>query len=595
MSRLSRLACLALCLIPLGPALPADTPATDTALPTFEELYKSGKLFDKKEYKTVRAACSRAFEETHADKIRQAYGADEKAFSEWLARNPELKQDFYTALDPEHDNLPAALELFKELWKKNPEAFLKYSNLAIALAVTWDEPQKGVYDYRYHARRTKSPVPDSVDRIGAFDNFQFFIDHARQMQGKETVDRIQILPWEFLVYVVNHRTPVEERDWALKNYLSKRVMVGKIYSEIEYDKVMLQTQSQTCKLNGKDYTLANIKTYGGVCAMQADFASRVGKSLCVPAAYVRGESAQQELHAWVMWVEVRAVTKGQINFTLESHGRYLGDQYYTGELADPQTGQKILDRDMERRLAVVAMDKQAKRQAELAMRIFPGLSDKLNLDTKGRLAYLDKVLKVSPYNEAVWLELARMAKVGELTADFLPAVMAHVDTMFKSFANYPDFTWKIVNDLLALQTNKVQRNSVYQRMVALYEQANRPDLACDARMLWMDFLVEEKKWSTAAAGLAYTINKFPSEGRYVPRMLNKMKEVCSNYPGGKDKMGQTYKELLTKIPPKRGDTPTRYCINTFKEAIAFFRESKQDKLADQLQLQLQALQGSRSQ
>ncbi|MFV2038658.1 MAG: Clp protease N-terminal domain-containing protein, partial [Acidimicrobiales bacterium] len=39
----------------------------------------------------------------------------------------------------------------------------------------------------------------------------------RVMQG-----RIRFVPWEFLVHVVNHRTPAGERDWALANYLPKR-------------------------------------------------------------------------------------------------------------------------------------------------------------------------------------------------------------------------------------------------------------------------------------------------------------------------------------------------------------------------------------
>jgi protein-S-isoprenylcysteine O-methyltransferase Ste14 len=62
---------------------------------------------------------------------------------------------------------------------------------------------------------------------------------------------------------------------------------------------MLRTQSEVCRLNGKPYTLQSIKDYGGVCAMQADFAARVAKSLGVPAEYVGGEANFGGLHAWV--------------------------------------------------------------------------------------------------------------------------------------------------------------------------------------------------------------------------------------------------------------------------------------------------------
>jgi glycosyltransferase involved in cell wall biosynthesis len=44
---------------------------------------------------------------------------------------------------------------------------------------------------------------------------------------------------------------------------------------------------------------ARIREHGGVCAMQADFAARVAKSLGVPAEYVGGEANSGGLHAWL--------------------------------------------------------------------------------------------------------------------------------------------------------------------------------------------------------------------------------------------------------------------------------------------------------
>src|SRR5262249_17431634 len=154
----------------------------------------------------------------------------------------------------------------------------------------------GIYDYRGHQVRTKSILPASYGKMTPQDCFDYFVEKAKDLKGKEAFDRLQVFPWEFLVYVVDHQTPVDERQWAVKNYLAKRPMVGKIYGEIAYDHEMLKTQSQVCKLNGKPYTLESIKQNGGVCAMQADFAARVGKSLLVPAAYVGGESSFQGLH-----------------------------------------------------------------------------------------------------------------------------------------------------------------------------------------------------------------------------------------------------------------------------------------------------------
>ena len=148
--------------------------------------------------------------------------------------------------------------------------------------------------------------------------------------------------------------------------------------------------------------------------MQADFAARVGKSLEVPAAYVGGEGQGLELHAWVMWVEVKSAARTSVDFQLESYGRYRGDHYYTGELNDPQTGDEILDRDMERRLSAAATDRTGKRQADLVMSFYPDVVKAAELDVKKKVQFLLGVLKLSVYNEPAWLELARMCRDGEV-------------------------------------------------------------------------------------------------------------------------------------------------------------------------------------
>src|SRR5262249_236735 len=148
---------------------------------------------------------------------------------------------------------------------------------------------------------------------------KYVLDRQAKLKGLQ-----QQLPWEFLIHTVNHKTPMDERTWAVTNYLKRRSGIGTIYKDIVYDTEMLRTKSEKCKLNGQPYTLPSIKEHGGVCAMQADFAARVAKSLVVPAEFVGGEANFGGLHAWVMWVEVKAVNKDAVTFSLESFGRYFG-------------------------------------------------------------------------------------------------------------------------------------------------------------------------------------------------------------------------------------------------------------------------------
>ncbi|MBO0697248.1 MAG: hypothetical protein J2P46_02530 [Zavarzinella sp.] len=570
---------LATCAIVLALSL---TAAADEAVQPILDLHKANKLFDKTEYKSVRAAAAKVFETRSATAIKDAFGPDHESLSAWLDKQKDLKEELYTAIDPQRDDVAQVLSVFRDLWRDNPDAVAKYPNLAIAVSVVWDQPQN-VYDYRPHQRRTKSDLPEGYLKYGHLDEFRYHVSHAKAIQGKEPFSRLEVLPWEFQVYMVDHRTPVEEREWAIKNYLGKRTMLGKIYHEIEYDQEMLRTQSEVCKLNGHNYTLQDIKTYGGVCAMQADFAARVGKSLDVPAAYVGGQSQDLGLHAWVMWVEVKSASKSSVNFKLESWGRYRGDNYYTGTLRDPQTGVEILDRDMERRLSAAAIDRNGRRQAELAMDFFPEVADANKFDTKKKIQYLRDVLKTSAFNEAAWLELARMAHDGEATGENKTAVLEQAGRLLTVFAQYPDFSWKVVGDLESVQTDKLTRNQFYEKLIIVYETGKRPDLASEARLKWADFVAEEKKYSLAATGLSQTIKKFPDEGRYVPKMMDKLKENCKQFSAGKEYLGKTYLELLKTMNPKRGNEVTKYFLKMSADALAFFKEEKKSKEAAEIE------------
>ncbi|MHB8899728.1 MAG: Ig domain-containing protein, partial [Thermoguttaceae bacterium] len=368
-----------------APAAAAEvaTPAVDTDERLILELFDKRKLFHPAEYLTLRRIFADRFAAAHTDQIRAAWGDDAVSLAAWLDQHVDVKEELYTALDAQFDNLPAALALFHEMWKLSPDRLGQYGNLAIAVAVTWDQ-EKGIYDYAGHQRRTRSNMP--ADLLGAIDNYKYFVQAEKVMQG-----RGRILPWEFLVHAVNHRTPLAERQWALQGFLPQRVMIGKCYGNVPYDDEMLASGGEIVKLASKDYTLPNLLAFGGVCAMQADFASRVAKSVGVPAAYVGGESRYGDHHAWVMWVELKIATDSSITFTLESHGRYRGDRYYMGNLTDPKTGQKITDRQLELRLHTVGVNPLAKRQSDLIMAAYPMLRDQLDMPIGDQLAFLDQL------------------------------------------------------------------------------------------------------------------------------------------------------------------------------------------------------------
>lgn len=567
------------------PVDPNEVPQDVTAAPAADEseaelldLHKQKKLLARSAYPTLRKIFAARFQRRHRDEIKLAYGTDHEEMARWLDARPDVKEELYTAIDPDHDDVPAALALFKQLKDQFPDEVQTYTNLAIATAVAWDQPG-GIYDYVHHQRRTRSQMPEG--RLGALANFQYVIAGEKSMQTWA-----RFLPWEFLVHVVNHKTPLIERQWARGNYLAKIRGYGKCYKDVPYDTEMLNSRGEAVKLSGKEYTLPNLRRFGGVCAMQADFATRVGKSMGVPAVYVGGRSSYAEDHAWVMWVELQNVTKNSISFTLESEGRYRGDKYYVGNLSDPQTGQPITDRQLELRLQTVGLSPQNKRHAALVMKAYPVLRENTEMDVADQLLFLYKVIDLCPGNEDAWVAISKMSREGVVTQKHHKAMMTALDQMFRTFANFPDFTWEIFDDLVAYQDVSKSRAKLYQRLVTLYEQAERPDLACKARLKYTEYLVADKQYKEAVQGLALTIMKFPHEGRYVPQMLDKLEEICGEVEATQQQLVEFYQAFLPRIPQMRGDRPSPYCVKMFERGIDRFEKSGQTRLAQIFATQL---------
>src|SRR4051794_19472002 len=69
------------------------------------EMSKAGTLFAKENYKTVRGHCVRLFEDRNQSAIRVAYAADADNINAWFAKNKEVKEEFYSAIDEKHDRI----------------------------------------------------------------------------------------------------------------------------------------------------------------------------------------------------------------------------------------------------------------------------------------------------------------------------------------------------------------------------------------------------------------------------------------------------------------------------------------------------------
>ncbi len=309
----------------------------------------------------------------------------------------------------------------------------------------------------------------------------------------------------------------------------------------------------------------------------------------VPASSVGGKSVYGEGHAWVMWVELKTVTAQGIGFALESYGRYRGDKYYVGGLRDPKTGQRITDRQLELQLHTVGLDTLAKRHSDRVMELYPLICKDKSLDAVARFLFLRDAIRLCPGNEVAWQSLAKMSSDPVVQKKHKKDMLAILNQLFTTFANFPDFTLTVFDDLIQFETEAKQHISMWQRLVTMYEAAGRPDLACEARLKLADLLVENSEATAAIQGLAFTITKFPEEGRYVPRMLDKLETICAEVDGAEEQLVSFYHSFLPKIPRKRGSRPSKYCIQMFERAVKKFQEAGQAQVAQMYAAQLELI------
>jgi hypothetical protein len=573
---------------PITPTAPVRT-ELDDLVALYEEALPKNKLqrqlFAPANYKKLRSWFGQQFLRDQEANLRKAWGADFETMSAWLDEHPELKEELFTAIRPEQDDVVAAMQILAQLKEAFPDEVERYGNLTIATCVVWDK-RNGIYDYQGHADRAKASMPS--EPADAVANFRYLVEREKFMEG-----RILYVPWEYLTLVVNHATPLQERDWALTNYGPRRAMFGKCYHDCPYDDLMLKTESAQARLNGKAYNFVTLRQFGGVCAHQADYSSRIGKSIGVPAAYVSGDGRFAGAgHAWVMWVELVAVTPNSIKFSLESHGRYRNDHYYVGHLEDPQTGLRISDRDLERRLHAVGANTQGRRHAELVMRAWPLIRGQRELEFSDEVDYLSQTLGLSPWNEQAWRQLAATAKDAELSVVDRKNLQKAFLMLFTAFAQLPDLTTEVFGDLLVFETKTKKRIEYYFQLLEMYAAGKRPDLSFQALPQLIQILVAENRQTDAVAALSAAIRKNANEGQYVPAALDRLDALCAGDEKLQASLLAFYGELLPLISTNRGGEVSDYCVQMHERAIQKFEAAGQAAPAQVLRARVQAIQAA---
>ncbi|MGH7132621.1 MAG: hypothetical protein ACREJO_11805 [Phycisphaerales bacterium] len=226
----------------------------------------------------------------------------------------------------EGDNIPGVYGTLSKMRGATPteahdKLMEKYAGLTAAVCVVHDKPLKRAIN----EHMTTAPGPSEV--------FEFFAQSAEKglLQNK-----LEAMPAELLLFVVDVTTPIDELKWAQQKYGKDR-QVGNRYQDVPYDTDSFEL-GKPKKIAGQSYTLQNVLKYGGVCADQAYFACAVGKSIGIPTAYVTASDGSVA-HAWLGYL--RGWGPSAVwNFDT---GRYDSYRNVRGNVEDPQAGVPVSD------------------------------------------------------------------------------------------------------------------------------------------------------------------------------------------------------------------------------------------------------------
>jgi hypothetical protein len=384
-----------------------------------------------------------------------------EGFWNWVSTSKEFRGPILIDLFQTHYD-PAVLKCLLALKTHFPEQVPAYAHLALAFAFVYGHAgAKSIRGPEVMFTDKERPVPSMEE------SFDYYLKNERAMRLP-----LKTTPWPLLVYVADNDVPLAERTWALQHYASLQPAgFAKIYYDVPYDNAKINGPGM---LGGKPATLLNILTCGGICMHQAYYASRVFKSMGVPAVYDHGEG-ERGGHAWVAWVGKEGQGVG-----LLFSGRFDYDRYYTGIVHDPINRFSILDRDLELEAVAMAKSYQGYLDAMAACQIgmmFP------KDDAAKMIGLLDGATLRNPYCAVPWRLVAALVAEG-----VIPAAQGErmYDGMLKSFADYPDLTFWVLRKILTPRLKpavkpadtEITRNlKLLDRAFQLYDKAARPDLA----------------------------------------------------------------------------------------------------------------------
>jgi len=537
------------------------------------EMYRQNTLIPVKNYPQLRRLFAKKYIREFWKAHFTASGETSNQRSlEWLDKHQDFLETYLTTVDLYYVDMDKQVQVLKKLLAECPELVEENPELAVAFIAVWDDQDTWAFGLcEKHYLAVLPPNPSD-----AVEMFRYYADKSAPFYAKT-----KLLPWDFLMYVVNHKTSKEERQWVLKNDNAKRPMLGKAYDDPQkvWQSKDLGPGVYADTLVGLPYTLQNLKEKGTVCSGRGDYACGVARTLGVPIMRCSGAPKYAGGHYWVHWIEFQEVSAKRIRFTLEQCGC---DEYRRDHVADtvnPETAQGETDNDFTLRLTRVGKDKTAYRHAELLMRSFDTLVKNTGMSHDDQLDYLLKVNAVLPGNQKAWKEIAAFGQKKRFGTTDIAKVKKLFTQMVNEMLFAPNELPNLAKIMLDFPEIKKEEKNLYSNLFTKLAAAKREDLVFQAGLNYADSLNRQEKYVEEFEMLQSLLMKHFAECDTIEPVLNRLDAVIEKDKSRlKSKIVPFYREFLNRVT-NYGDRWTRnYQIDMLRRAQKYFDENGRNDL-----------------
>ncbi len=375
------------------------------------------------------------------------------ATQSWLLGNVAFSDEFFAAID-RVDFLPRVFEILTELRRREPQRFVSYMHLALAIAVVYDVPPP---EYWPHSQVILESLPRQLPP--PLEAFRWW---TRQDEQGRTYHRLKLLPASELKFVVDATAPFSELEWAQQQVNVPLAGLPAAYTAIRYrtDRV----DNEQVVWGAGQYTLPAILAAGGICVDQAYFATQVGKARGVPTLFFSGTGSDGR-HAWFGYLNASHI------WNMDA-GRYASQNFVTGFVVDPQTWAHLSDHELKfisEHFQSSAAFRESRVHAIIA-------GEYLSVAQPGAaVVAAQKAVTFEPRNREGWTMLLQAQQA------LAPDVQLYEKTLRAAalaFRAYPDLEAYYINQVAESLRNRGQKSAADAEMRRIGQKyaASRSDL-----------------------------------------------------------------------------------------------------------------------